>query len=156
LADAIARNGKALGQIDTEGGKVLYIYLEENEAGTQAHLEMMQLEKSHWSPNLIFCHEWPRLGHGGIECLELWLDQHPDTVAIFIDMLISMWPALSKERSTSVAEYQIGKQLTDLANQRRVAIVGLMHTGKLQHEDFIHDVILSNSFAGSVHNILAI
>src|SRR5262249_17346622 len=85
LGIAIASGGFGFGKIPVEKGEVLYLALEDNARRLQSRLRML-LGENEPPPGLFIETEWPRLDDGGLDKLIQWLEQHPATRLIVVDV----------------------------------------------------------------------
>src|SRR5918995_4663655 len=76
----------ALGTKRVERGAVLYLALEDNPRRLQSRLKKL-LAGGAAPEGLELATEWPRLGDGGLDALEAWLNTHPDARLVVIDTL---------------------------------------------------------------------
>ena len=84
VAWAVAAGGKAMGKVDVEQGRVLYLALEGSKRNMQDRLKALaQSGKVPESLDLGF--EWPRLDEGGLEQLHYYLSCYPQTRLVVID-----------------------------------------------------------------------
>jgi hypothetical protein len=86
LCVAVASGGVALGTKRVEKGEGFYLALEDNEPRLQTRLRKV-LQGGDAPEGLHYCTEWPRMGEGGIEALDGWLDRHKDVRIAVIDTL---------------------------------------------------------------------
>lgn len=103
LGTAKATAGKFMG-VETPGGRVLYIALEDNRRRMRKRFEFFGITPDTAPDNLHIFHEWPS-GVAGIEKLERWLAKFPDTVLIIIDVLQRFRGARDAKASAYEGDY---------------------------------------------------
>jgi hypothetical protein len=104
---------------------------------------------------LMLFTEWPRIGSGGIEELDKYLDQHPDTRLVVIDT-IKRFTKRKGRGSAYDEDYDSVQPLQELATKRRVAILGVCHTRKAFSEEALDMVSGTFGLTGAVDNILVL
>ena len=98
---------------------------------------------------------WPKVGDGGIEELEKYLDEHPDTRLIIIDIIRRI--AKKKGKGTAYDEdYESVQPLQELATRRRVAIIGVHHTRKASSDDPMDTVSGTFGLTGGADSVLVL
>lgn len=96
---------------------------------------------------------WPRIGSGGIEELEKYLDEHPDVRLVVIDTIKRF--TKKKGRGTTYDEdYDSIQPLQDLAIKRRLPLVGVCHTRKATADDALDTVSGTFGLTGGCDNVL--
>jgi len=99
--------------------------------------------------------KWPKIGDGCIEELEKYLDKHPDTRLITIDIIKRI--ILKKGKGTTYDEdYDSIQPLQELATRRRVAILGVHHTRKALSDDLIEMVSGIFGLTGGADSIIVV
>jgi hypothetical protein len=155
LGIAVASGGYAFGKIKVERGDVLYLALEDNPRRLQTRLRMLLGEDS--PPDGLHIEtEWERLDRGGLERMETWLDQHPDTRLVVIDVWTRIRPFSSKHADHYQADYEAATLVQSLAVQRGVAVVALYHTRKAESSDFVETVQGTFGTAAAADTIIVI
>ena len=84
LGAAVAGGGKALGNIDCEAGDVLYLALEDTQRRLQGRMRAV-LQGAPAPPRLTLTCSWPAADDGGLDELERWMDDRPETRLVLID-----------------------------------------------------------------------
>jgi len=150
IAIAVACGGKALGHLPVDAGPVLYISLEDPERRLQSRIQTM-LTGCHAPGNFEYETEWPRVDEGGLEDLELWIQEHSRARLIVIDTLKRMRPKPKPGQSIYDADYEALQGLADLCHKHEgLAVVIVHHTNKLQDaEDFADLISGSTGLPGS-------
>ncbi len=152
-------------------GDVLYLALEDNlrrlqERNTQIGIKgkLIKQEDGTWDlegenyadpDNLYFEIRWPNMETGCVEQIELFLDEHPDTKLIVIDVMQRV--IIRKGRSTVYAEdYDAMRPLQELASRRNIAILGVHHLRKQKSEDPLEAVSGSFGLTAGVDNVFVL
>jgi hypothetical protein len=150
IAIAVACGGKALGHLPVDAGPVLYISLEDPERRLQSRIQTM-LTGCRAPENFEYETEWPRVDEGGLEDLDLWIQEHPGARLIVIDTLKRMRPKPKPGQSVYDADYEALQGLADLCHKHEgLAVVIVHHTNKLQDaEDFADLISGSTGLPGS-------
>jgi len=99
--------------------------------------------------------KWPKIGDGCIEELEKYLNEHPDTRLIVIDIIKRI--IQKKGKGTAYDEdYQSVQPLQELAIKRGVAILGVHHTRKALSDDPIEMVSGTFGLTGGADSIIVV
>ena len=151
LALSTATGGKALGAYDVEQGDVLYLALEDGERRGQDRLEEQMAHAGMTEPpprlELVF---WtaPRLGEGFLDCLETWVDEHPEGRLIIIDILEKVRPVRTRD-GVYADDYRALEALQQFGQQHNLAILIVHHSNKSKPEDFRDSVNGSMGLTGA-------
>ena len=98
---------------------------------------------------------WPRIGSGGIEELEKYLDGHPDIRLVVIDTI----KRFTKKKGKGMAydeDYDSVQPLQELAIRRRIPILAVCHIRKAVSDDPLDMVSGTFGLTGGVDNILVL
>ena len=99
--------------------------------------------------------KWPKIGDGCIEELEKYLNEHPDTRLIVVDIIKRI--TRKKGRGTTYDEdYDSIQPLQELAIKRGVAILGVHHTRKALSDDPIEMVSGTFGLTGGADSIIVV
>ena len=139
LAIAVAAGGYALAKIEVEQGDVLYLALEDNARRLQSRLRLV-LGQDPPPKRLWLETEWPRLDDGGLDRLIAWLDAHPATRLVVIDVWTKVRPFSHDNNNRYQADYEAASLLQTIAVRYGVAIIALYHTRKAESTDFVETV----------------
>jgi AAA domain/3'-5' exonuclease/Domain of unknown function (DUF3854) len=152
---AVASGGTALGGTPLERGSVLYLALEDNMRRLQRRLRKVLADKQ--APGaLVFQDRWPRLGEGGLEAIELWLDSHPDARLVIIDTLQKIRPKGTSRGNMYELDYEAVEPLLPLAARHNVAVVVVHHLRKSSADDPLDEVSGSHGLTGGVDGVLVL
>jgi hypothetical protein len=155
LGIAVAAGGFAFGKIKVEQGEVLYLALEDNPRRLQLRLRML-LQGDPPPEGLYVETEWERFDRGGIERLEAWLDEHPDTRLVVIDVWTRIRPFASNHSDRYQADYEAASAVQALGIRRGVAVLALYHRRKAESSDFVETVQGTFGTAGAADTIIVI
>lgn len=133
IAIGVAHGNKVLGTIDLDGPQdVLFLALEDNPRRMKRRGDCLQTKLP---PNLHIAHEWPR-GDEAITALKAFLDAHPSVRFVIIDIWPLIRPLRHGLRRNEYEEvYADLVPLRQLAGERGLAIVLVMHAGKRDSEE---------------------
>src|SRR5215211_8301947 len=151
---AVAEGGLALGTQRVERGAVLYLALEDNPRRLQSRLKKL-LPGGAAPEGLELATEWPRLGDGGLEALEAWLNTHPDARLVVIDTL-AKFRAGQTGKNLYKEDYEAVEPLVELAADHNVAILIVHHLRKLGAEDPLDQVSGSMGLTGGADGALVL
>lgn len=158
LAIAVAAGGRALGRVQVEQGRCLYMALEDNERRLQSRMtKLLQGEPPpEW---LELSTQWPRIAdeNSGLTYLEGWINAHRDTARlIVIDTLAKIRPKRGKGGDIYEDDYNAVQGLKGLADTYAVGIVVVHHTRKGIADDPLESISGSFGLTGGVDGILVL
>src|SRR5215216_6078067 len=151
---AVAAGGVALGTKRVERGAVLYLALEDNPRRLQSRLKKL-LSGGTAPEGLELATLWPRLGDGGLEALEAWLNAHPDARLVVIDTL-AKFRAGQAGKNLYKEDYEAVEPLVALAADHNVAILIVHHLRKLGADDPLDQVSGSMGLTGGADGALVL
>jgi hypothetical protein len=128
-ATSVATGGVALGSIAVEQGDALYLGLEDNLRRLRRRLDQT-LAGAPWPRRLHLATECPRLGNGGPEAIETWIDSVDRPRFVGIDVFTQIRPPRRSKTDLYVDDYQAITPLKELADNHGIAIVAVMHLNK--------------------------
>jgi hypothetical protein len=150
VATQLAAGRKVFNMIETEPTEILYLGLEEPGWMTKKRINEISADGEEWPDNLHFFYEWPKLHQGGIQRLEQWVREHPNTRLIIIDVLQKVRPpATSKGKNVYAEDYSAGESLHELAKKLGIGIVALHHTKKSKEADVFDEISGSTGLVGT-------
>ena len=114
LGIAVAAGGYALAKIEVEQGDVLYLALEDNARRLQSRLRLV-LGQDPPPEGLWIETEWPRFDAGGLERLIAWLNEHPNTRLVVIDVWTKIRPFTHDNSNRYQADYEAAALLQTIA-----------------------------------------
>lgn len=159
ILSAVAVGGIALSRIHVERGEALYLALEDNERRMQERLQrQLDIDDADGAPeHLSLVYKWPRLDVGGIDALDRWMNDHPQTRIICIDTYKQVKP---RQRTASMtlydADYEALLPIQEWANRRHVAVVVIMHLRKSPAENDPFDEISGSTGVQGVADNMAV
>ncbi|MGQ4619099.1 AAA family ATPase [Nocardia sp. R7R-8] len=92
--------------------------------------EAMELDFGDRQHPVMIVGEWPEIGDGGIELLDLYLTENPDCKFVAIDTLDQIRPASSRSSEPGKLDQEVMKQLKKLSDKHHAAIVVIHHDRK--------------------------
>jgi len=137
-AIAVARGSFTLGHTHCIEGDVLYCALEDNQRRLQSRMTKLLGVMSVWPKRLQYFtlgDNFPRLNNGGIDWLKEWIDSVPAARLIVIDTFVTVRAPKKNNQPNYDADYESGKELQKLANERGIAIVIVHHLRKAESDD---------------------
>lgn len=141
LALSAAGAKLAMGSIVCQPGHVLYCALEDGKRRLQTRIAAMLPAGAPFPERLKLVTDMKRLGEGGEEQLERWLDAHPDARLIIIDTWRCIKPA-GDGRKTQYDEDAAGMQrLHAIAKDRPGLCILVVHHTRKQEADDPMDMI---------------
>lgn len=150
LAVAVAAGGRALGKVPVDEGPALYLALEDNRRRLQSRMKKL-LAEGEAPAGLALATEWPRLGEGGLENLEAWLEENPAARLIVVDTLKKIRPAAGTgNRSLYDVDYEALEPLIPLAGKHNVAVLVVHHLRKMLAADPLDELSGSTGLSGGV------
>jgi hypothetical protein len=125
--------GTFLGQ-KVRHGRVLYLALEEPRRRIQKRIAAM-IGDGEWPDRLhVYGREWPDFQHGGLEYLDSFLDEYPDTVLVIIDTM-SIFRGPVPRNGGYDTDYAYSHALSDWVNKRDCSLIVVTHTRKRDVSD---------------------
>jgi RecA-family ATPase len=148
MACALANGGRVFGEIKVDTAGVLLLALEDTERRLKERLLKMWVRGS---TLMDIRTQWPS-GRDCLDYLDAWLNEFPQTKAIFIDTLQKV---SGVEDSNSYREtYLAAAALKKVADKYSVAIVAIHHTSKSVQSDFVHAVNGSVGLTGAADTVI--
>lgn len=153
LAITIAAGGKALGDVQTTQGDVLYLALEDrfrrlqNRAGKV--LAGLGVEAS---ARLHFATEWPRQNQDGLGWIEDWVEKQRDARLVIVDVWARFRTPPKGNGSAYDQDYEQMSQVKQVADRHGVSFLVLHHCRKGQGgtpEDILDEISGTQGIAGT-------
>lgn len=148
ISIGIAQGSNALNTIPVEGGSVLYLALEDTPRRLRSRMEMMLGTDGEVPARLHFANHWPRLNSGGLQQIEIWIQDHPDARMVIIDTW-AKFKAHTSEESLYQADYSQVSMVKALSDRYTVPIVIVHHQRKASDEDPLNTVSGSTGITGA-------
>lgn len=130
LALDVTMGRKGLDYFELDGGRALYVGLEDNWRRFQGRVQMLTSGRRPSDRLDLIC-ELPRMQDGGVDFIKQYLDKNADCRLVVIDTLGRFRPPAAKSRGNA---YQEDTDMLDvlqrLATQHRCAIVCIHHLKK--------------------------
>lgn len=153
LGVAVAAGGYALGKIPVEQGEVLLLCLEDSERRLQERLWRI-LDGADAPSGLHLVTEWPRLDEGGDAALDEWLDAHPKTRLVGVDVLARLRPPSRERGDIYQRDYETMAAFKRVADRHSVALVVVHHSRKASADDPMDMISGSNGLGGAADTAL--
>lgn len=136
LALAVAGAQPAMGAIHCQQGDVLYFALEDGKRRLQTRTAEMLAPGAPFPLRLHFTNSMLRLGEGGEEQLQRWLDAHPAARLIIIDTWRCIKPGADGRKSAYDEDAAGMQRLHAIAKERPgLCILVVHHTRKMEADD---------------------
>lgn len=151
---AVATGGAALGKRRVEQGDALYLALEDNQRRIQGRLRKVLAGGD--APHGLHIHtDWERFDNGGVNALNYWLEDHPNTRLVVIDTLKKVRPRGNGNRNIYDLDYEALEPLLPMAAAHNVSIMVVHHNNKmLDPADPFDAVSGSTGLTGGVDGVM--
>jgi hypothetical protein len=153
---AVATGGKALGNVNVEAGPVLYLALEDTPRRLKSRLRTMLAPGARAPDSLTLATTCPRLPEGGDERIGAWLERHPGTRLVVVDVFARMRGPAPPGVSAYDADYNAVARMKTVADRYGVAFVLVHHVRKADAADFSDTVSGTNGLAGAADSVLVL
>jgi len=134
LCIAVATGGVALGAKRVEVGDALYLSLEDGERRLHRRINKLASADTDLS-RFHYVTEWEPADRGGVEDLNAWLEDHPETRLVVGDTLKRLRPRTSGKRNMYDDDYDAVRPFVPLADRHDVAIVLIHHLNQQSNPD---------------------
>ena len=157
---AIAAGSHAFGSENhqCEQGKVLYCALEDPLPRLQRRTEGLLGNGVSPTTNLFVTNQLPKMDEGGIECLNAWYREHPDTKLIVVDVL-SRFKSHRKGQGGGTLynqEYAELGPLQEFTLQNNISVLLVHHLSKRDTDDVFDDISGSRALAAVPDTLLVL
>jgi len=98
--------------------------------------------------------DWRRIGDGGVEDIEDWLDEHPGARLVILDTLARIKPKSDGRGTLYDDDHSAIRPLQELAGRRGIAIVVIHHVRKSDADDVFDTISGSNGLMGVADTML--
>lgn len=153
VSAAVAAGAKACGFFATEQSEVLYLALEDNKRRMQKRMRQMMRDEA-VPEGLHVIHEWLPLDAGGTDALAAYLDQQPAIHVVVVDTLEHIRPKRRSQGGSYADDYASVRGLQQLASQRQIVIVPIVHLRKAPADDPFDEINATTGLLASVDNAL--
>jgi hypothetical protein len=114
------------------------------------------IEKAEVPRRLNLTTQWERLNQGGLEELNSWLVEHPETRLIIVDTLQRIRATRKQVGNIYGEDYNDVIPFKELADKHNVAIIIVHHVNKSRTEDMVEAVSGSYGLTGGVDGIVVL
>ncbi len=141
LCVAVATGGIALSAKRVEKGEVLGLFLEDNPRRLQKRIKRITLGSIVDLSSFHLQTQWPRVDQGGLEKLDRYLSENPNTRLVIIDTL-KMWRS-SKGSNKGIydQDYESLAPLRELSDKHGTAILVTHHNNKAENPENPFDAV---------------
>jgi hypothetical protein len=142
---------KAFDSLDTRSGEVLYLDLESNQRRMKSRVGAMLGDALEWPDNFHLFTSWER-GEAGIQMLEEWMQYHPKTALIVVDILQNIRAPRDKNANPYDDDYNAVKPLNQFAERHRITVIVIHHTRKAKStaDDVFEEISGTTGLTGGV------
>jgi len=152
FAAGVALGARVAGTWDAERGEVLYLDLEQKigkRTQDRAAIVGAEQDRDQWT----VIDEWPSLDKGGLEELDIWLEEHPACRLVVVDVISRIMPRQLKGNIYH-AEYDIFARLKRVGDEHAVCVLAVHHDNKSRAEDGLDAISGSRAITGAANSIL--
>ena len=153
---AVAAGTTALGNLSTTAGDVLYCALEDNFRRLRGRMEKLLPPLAAWPERLTVATKWRRLDVGGVADIAEWCGGVPEPRLVVLDTLAGIRPARSNAEAMYDGDYKALLAVHHMASERRIAVLVLHHTRKLEADDPLDAISGTLGLAGCADGALVI
>lgn len=148
VAIAVAMGGKVLSYFDTIKGDVLYLDLESNQRRMKSRLAAI-LGAQPWPASFHIYTKWER-GEAGIALLDGWMEAHPNTKLVVIDIFQNFRPARDPKGNPYDQDYEAIQMINAFAERHRISVLVIHHTRKAKSDDVFDEISGTTGLSGGV------
>lgn len=153
LAGCVASGKPFLGREVTRGS-VLYFDLEQAEQLRQERLKLMMPDAP---DNLYFIDQAETIGEGFESMLRGYLEDIPDTQLVIIDVMDMVADDMKRQESPKKHAYRNISALKQIAREKHIAIICVMHFRKMKDpDDFMSNISGSNGWCAAADYAIGI
>jgi hypothetical protein len=159
IALAVAQGGRALGDLEVERGRVLFLDLEGNQRRIKSRVAACigmlddRGNKVPWPKNFEVFTEWSQ-GETAIAELSAYHENHPDLRLVVIDLLAEIRPPLDPKQQAYDYDRQFLRKLNAWAEERHVAALVIHHVRKAKGDDIFDEISGTLGINGAVSAML--
>ncbi len=141
LCVSVSTGGVALSAKKVEKGEVLGLFLEDNPRRLQKRIKKITLGSIVDLSSFRLQTRWPRVDQGGLEKLDRYLSENPNTRLVIIDTL-KMWRS-SKGSNKGIydQDYESLAPLRELSDKHNTAILVTHHNNKAENPENPFDAV---------------
>jgi len=156
LGIAVASGGMVMGSIHVDPGDVLYCALEDGQRRLQERLKRLLTYEQPTPERLHFATNWERLDDGGIDALEDWRNQHPDTRLIILDTYAKIRPTPRAGGQLYQEDYSSLDPLGTWSRSNHIGVLVVHHSRKAGADDVMDDISGSTGLSGTVDGLMVL
>ena len=146
-----------LGDVMPAHGDVLYAALEDTPRRLQRRIDrLVSSTAGVWPKQLLLATRWRRLDDGGVGDIAAWADSVASPRLVVLDTLAGVRPARVSGEQLYDSDYRALLDLQRLASERRIAVLVLHHTRKLDADDPLDTVSGTLGLAGCADTVLVL
>jgi hypothetical protein len=155
LAVAVAIGGMALGKIQVEKSGVYYLALEDSHRRLKERFKAV-LQNGKSPENLIVNTSISSIQDGGIEQLDIWLNQHKDVGFVIIDTYARIKGKKSNNTDIYLEDYNELVKIKEVADSHNIGLLLIHHTRKEESEDIFDKVLGSTGITAAADTLIVL
>jgi len=155
LAVAVATGGMALGKIQVEKSGVYYLALEDSHRRLKERFKAV-LQNGKSPENLIVNTSISSIQDGGIEQLDIWLNQHKDVGFVIIDTYARIKGKKSNNTDIYLEDYNELVKIKEVADSHNIGLLLIHHTRKEESEDIFDKVLGSTGITAAADTLIVL
>jgi hypothetical protein len=146
-----------LGSIIPANGDALYCALEDTERRLQSRAtRLLGAYSNEWPERLTLATRWRRLDDGGVDDITEWADSVSEPRLVVLDTLAGVRPQRLSGDQLYDGDYRALMGLHKLTGDRRIAVLVLHHTRKMDADDPLDTVSGTLGLAGCADTVLVL
>jgi hypothetical protein len=155
IALELAYGSKVLSTLEVNPTEVLYLALEDSPRRLKSRIRKM-ISFARPPDNLHLNPKWQKADKGGLDELNLWLDEHPDVKLVIIDTLERIRPIRKPRGDIYSQDYNAIECLKTIADQRSIAILAVHHLRKGESDDPLEMISGSFGLSGAADTLMVL
>lgn len=154
LGCAVAMGGRALGRLNVEQGRVLYLDLEGKQQRIQKRTRaMLGVHNIPWPDNFHVFTKWPQ-GEAGLAQIEEWFKAYPDTRLCVVDVLNNFRRPMDRNDSFYDYDRTTVQPINDMFEHYHAACLLVHHFNKAKGNSDVFDSLTGSTGLPSAVNTL--
>jgi hypothetical protein len=153
LGLSISMNTKALGRLEVSPGRVLYLDLEGKQQRIQKRTRaILGVQQVSWPDNFHIFTKWAQGGEG-LDQLERWFKEHPDTAYIVIDVLGDFRRPIEKHEQPYQYDRSTVTPINQMCEHYHAAVLLVHHFNKAKNDDIMDSISGTTGLPSAVNTM---